>query len=340
MTMYSRNCWYVICASDELANDRPLACELAGNPVVLYRTSTGEPVAMEDRCSHRLAPLSRGRIEGDHLRCMYHGICFNREGRCVEVPGQAAKPGALKQAVYPTFEQYGWIWLWYGDPGAADLDLLPPTELIDPDIWYVQFGDMTYAADHVLISDNLCDLSHLAYVHENTLGTVGSDQWAINKPRISQLERGVRVDRWLTDSQMPPFLGGIGDAFITYDYLLPGVFALRSKFFTAGVAAACNYGDPADHVPLHTGASLQAVTPLGPGRARYFFSVSAPKAEPGGRVQIVFAVSAAAFAEDKEMIEAQQQMLDRSTDPRLAATSSDEAAVRFRRLLARSAQSA
>src|SRR6185369_2986965 len=55
-------------------------------PVALSRTAAGEIVALEDRCCHRFAPLSMGRLEGDELRCMYHGLKFASDGRCTEIP--------------------------------------------------------------------------------------------------------------------------------------------------------------------------------------------------------------------------------------------------------------
>ena len=90
--MWIRNAWYVAAWSHEIAGDGLLARTIMNEPLVLYRTSNGSVVAMEDRCCHRLAPLSLGRREGDDLRCMYHGLKFGPDGRCNEIPGQTTIP--------------------------------------------------------------------------------------------------------------------------------------------------------------------------------------------------------------------------------------------------------
>ena len=76
---YVRNAWYVAGWSRDLSVTAPTAFELLGTPLVLWRRSDGSPVAFEDRCVHRLAPLSLSRCEGDRLRCMYHGDAAKRD---------------------------------------------------------------------------------------------------------------------------------------------------------------------------------------------------------------------------------------------------------------------
>jgi vanillate O-demethylase monooxygenase subunit len=90
--MFLRNCWYVAGWSYDIATDSLVSRTILGEPIALYRKANGGVVALEDRCCHRLAPLSRGRIEGDDLRFMYHGLKFAPSGKCVEVPGQDLIP--------------------------------------------------------------------------------------------------------------------------------------------------------------------------------------------------------------------------------------------------------
>ena len=83
--MFLRNCWYVAGWSHHIAADSLVSRTMLGEPIVLYRKADGGVVALEDRCCHRLAPLSRGRIEGNDLRCMYHGLKFAPSGRCLSL---------------------------------------------------------------------------------------------------------------------------------------------------------------------------------------------------------------------------------------------------------------
>ena len=89
--MYLRNAWYVAAWGEEIGS-APLGRTLLGEPVVLYRGADGKAVALADRCCHRGLPLSMGRVEGDRIRCGYHGLVFDPQGICVEVPGQPKIP--------------------------------------------------------------------------------------------------------------------------------------------------------------------------------------------------------------------------------------------------------
>ena len=94
---YVKNAWYVAAWEHEIEDGKPYQMMVLGEPIVLYRTAeTGGVVALEDRCVHRLAPLSLGRCEGAKLRCMYHGLLFDTDGKCVEIPGQELIPAKAR----------------------------------------------------------------------------------------------------------------------------------------------------------------------------------------------------------------------------------------------------
>src|SRR5918992_3273122 len=83
--MWLRNCWQVIAFAKEIG-ETPLSRTICEEKVVLFRTQSGEAVALLDRCPHRLAPLSFGRVVGETIQCGYHGMCFDAQGTCVRVP--------------------------------------------------------------------------------------------------------------------------------------------------------------------------------------------------------------------------------------------------------------
>src|SRR5215472_7160636 len=118
--MFLHNCWYVAGWSHDIATGSLVSRTILDEPIVLYRTADGSVVALEGRCCHRLAPLSGGRIEGDDLRCMYHGLKFAPSGKCIEVPGQDLIPSTAVVRSYPVAEQDCWVWVWMDDPGLAD----------------------------------------------------------------------------------------------------------------------------------------------------------------------------------------------------------------------------
>lgn len=85
---------------------------MLGDPVVVYRGADGTPVALADRCPHRFAPLTLGKVTGDSIRCPYHGLMFGKDGACLHNPrGNGARPAALSVRSYPVQVQDGVIWV-------------------------------------------------------------------------------------------------------------------------------------------------------------------------------------------------------------------------------------
>src|SRR6266853_5381774 len=166
--MWMRNCWQVVAFAKEIGG-KPLARTVCEEPIVLYRTAAGLAVALTDRCPHRFAPLSLGRVIGDQIQCGYHGLCFDHDGLCVRVPGQDSVPRARVQK-YPLVERHGFAWIWLGDAERADADLIPDFHWMDDPAWAVAEGYHHFKANYQLVNDNLFDLSHESFVHEETIG--------------------------------------------------------------------------------------------------------------------------------------------------------------------------
>src|ERR1700722_19278176 len=102
--MFLRNCWYVAAWSHEVQGDVLLSRMILGEQVLLYRQQSGIAPPLTDRFSHRFAPLSMGRREGDCVRCMYHGLVFDAAGQCVEEPGRARPSPGISVRGYPLVE--------------------------------------------------------------------------------------------------------------------------------------------------------------------------------------------------------------------------------------------
>lgn len=334
--MFLRNCWYVAGWSHHFEANRPVARTMLGEPIVLYRGGGGI-VALEDRCCHRLAPLSKGRVEGDDLRCMYHGLKFAPSGQCIEIPGQGIVPPHARVRAYPVVEKDCWVWVWMGDPAFADPTLIPNALRHGDPQWRMQTGQLAYEANYQYINDNLLDLAHLSYVHENTLGR-NSMAWANSKPQIARIDRGLRVSRWVANHPAPKYLdqpqGMMTDMWTSYDYMAAGVFLLETRSYHVGTAAQSSVQEP-EATPLWTTVTSQAVTPIDERHTIYYYSGCleksfATEAQSLGQ----FAVFERAFAEDNAMIEAQQQVIWKTPEPRMLGISADHALNQFRRLMA------
>jgi phenylpropionate dioxygenase-like ring-hydroxylating dioxygenase large terminal subunit len=335
--MFLRNCWYVAGWSHHFAADALVTRTILGEPIVLYRKRDGGIVALEDRCCHRLAPLSRGRQEGDDLRCMYHGLKFAPSGKCIEIPQQEIIPSTAVVRGYPAVEQDCWVWLWMGDPVLADPALIPRAlNHNDPD-WFMLTGELAYEANYELINDNLLDLTHLSYVHQSTLGR-NSMSWGESRPKTTRIERGLRIERWVVNHPRPYYLGlppgSLSDMWAAYDYMVPGVFLLATKSYAPGMAADCTMSAPTAEADWVSSTS-QAVTPITEHQTIYYYSSClSRKFATGEHSRQQMAVIEKAFAEDRAMIEAQQQLIARTPHARMLRLASDGALNQFRRLMA------
>jgi len=332
------NCWYVAAWEHELIDGRLLARTILEQSVVLYRGETGRYVALENSCCHRAAPLSMGRLEGDDLRCMYHGMKFDPAGKCIQIPGLEKIPHRLGVRSFPVEHRHHAVWIWMGDPALADPGLIvdyPP--LTDP-AWRGLPGYMHYAANWLLIVDNLSDFAHLAFVHTNTLGGSEAYAYTTRPVAVERRDDGFRVERWHRDADAPPFHKKvIRDKTAKVDrrnigtMLIPGTFFLETLFVPAG--SGLEQGDLAGARQYR---NCQFMTPETRRSTHFFWNYlhNYDLADPTIAVSLRDSMIEG-FLEDKAIIEAQQSRLDSHPDTKLLAIPADAALTHFRRLLAK-----
>ncbi len=330
---FLKNTWYVAAWSHEIAAEALLARTVIRVPLLLWRDQSDRVIALEDRCCHRAAPLSKGRREGDRIRCMYHGLLFDAAGRCVEIPSQDFIPAAARVRAFPVVERFRWIWVWMGDPSRADESLIPDTHYLDDEGWRGVPGYLHYDANYLLITDNLLDFSHLSYVHETTLG--GSAKYASARPKVTRGARSVRVERWLLDDEPAPFLAKIKtwpgnvDRWNIYDVVLPGVLLMDSGSAPTGTGAP--EGRRLDAAQFF---GCQAVTPETERTSHYFFQQCHGFALEDRSITENLTTSVrAGFLEDKDIILSQQRILDLDPDAPMLALRMDTALSSFRTLI-------
>lgn len=163
---FPRRHWYPACQSSDLRS-KPLATELMETPVVVFRDQRGAPHALVDRCPHRNAPLSLGRVgAGGYLQCGYHGWGFDGSGTCTDVPGLTADPASPNRSVasFATTEADGFVWIW-GDPGCEPAGrpfALP--RLSDRKVGRTVFVCDVESTMHASI-ENALDVPHTAFLH-------------------------------------------------------------------------------------------------------------------------------------------------------------------------------
>ena len=158
--------WYIASESKNL-QQRPVATTAFGQPIVLFRDSSGHPVALEDRCRHRNAPLSKGFVCQGKISCPYHGWVYDSDGNLSEIPA-LEKDGVnrIKASIsrYHCIEQQGYIWICLSKSPTCEKPLAFP-HLNQPG--WVSFRMQTqFNAPVDACLENFLDCPHAAHVHK------------------------------------------------------------------------------------------------------------------------------------------------------------------------------
>jgi phenylpropionate dioxygenase-like ring-hydroxylating dioxygenase large terminal subunit len=331
--MYLNNCWQVAAFSREIVAGRMLSRRLLKEPVVLWRTSKGRVVAMQDRCPHRSAPLSKGKLLGDSLRCGYHGLRYDTTGKCIFIPGQTLIPPKARVRMFPVVERYTFAWIWMGDEERADPDLIPDVHWMDRPGWIASEGYHAISANYKLLNDNLLDLSHETYVHVHT---IGHDSVAETPVEVKYTDKLVCVTKEIASCNPPPL----------YQYLarVPANANVqrwqRTTYQPPGYCVIDVGVQPLEAIEGSNrveGRVINLVTPETDSTSHYFwafarnFRLDEPEVTEFLRENV-----RRTFDEDREMLEAQQTVLgDGDFDPAYkVAVKADAGAMQGRRLLA------
>jgi phenylpropionate dioxygenase-like ring-hydroxylating dioxygenase large terminal subunit len=157
------DCWYAVASSASIRHSLT-AVVVQALPVVLFRTASGDVVALEDRCAHRAYPLSAGSLDGDVVRCGLCGFGYDVGGQCVSVPTQPRVPFGAHVASYPVQERDGVVWLWLGEPGRARLHRVPELPWLSDAGWATVGETVDVAAGALLLHENFADVTQVPFV--------------------------------------------------------------------------------------------------------------------------------------------------------------------------------
>jgi len=327
--MYLQNIWYQAGWVDELDADGLFARTILDVPLIFFRGTDGDVKALKDRCPHRFAPLSRGRLADGMLTCGYHGLAFDGSGACVANPhGPITR--SMKVDAYPVVERYEAIWVWLGNPDMADPGAIPDLTFIDdtPELARIA-GYMHAAANYELMSDNILDLSHVDYLHPTTLGGIITG----SKVTVEDKAGGIYVS-WLSNDVIPPPAyanlvppGSRADIWTHVQWMAPALMVLETGAVVPG----------APRPPEASGLTLHNMTPETCTTTHYFYCTTRQfKTEDKEFSTFLRRVIEQAFAlEDKPMLEAQQMRIgdDRFWEHRPILLNIDAGGVRARRIL-------
>lgn len=333
-TPWLNNAWYVA-AWDYEVDSKPMPRTICRTPMLFYRKLDREIIAMRDACPHRLLPLALGIREGDSIRCKYHGLKLGPDGAVEEMPLKSEPVNKrICAETFVTHERYRFVWVWIGDKDKADPALIPDLSPCGSEGWTHDGGYYRVECDYRLMIDNLMDLTHETYVHAGSIG----------QPEIMEAPLNCRVDkeavflsRWMPNIDAPPFWRGAlkrpgnVDRWQICKFQLPA-----SVMIDVGVAPLGAGATLENHDQGVRGIVIDFMTPETDGSHHYFWGMARNfDIDDQGFTARFRAQQAGVFAEDKDVLEAQQRSIDANPDLRLNAYSIDQGGVRARTLIER-----
>ncbi len=302
---YVKNAWYVAGWSSEFDGELRRVTIIEEN-IVMYRNTSGVVIGLEDRCPHRMLPLSKGKLIGDNIQCGYHGMTFNCEGKCVRIPGQTNVPTSARVIAYPIHEINNIVWIWMGDPDNANTDDIFNMPEFSDSGWHAHQGEALHLKAHYLnVAENLVDPAHVSFVHPTTLGNASSENVPVD---VSTAGEVIVAWRWIRDA--PPigffqeFGGFTGNVDRWHYYYLHMPCTAVIDFGSANTSAALAEDDRNQGVRIF---ALHFITPVGPDhsidRWMHLRNTAVGDDKVSDKMDAMFKV---AFNEDKEILEAIQ----------------------------------
>jgi phenylpropionate dioxygenase-like ring-hydroxylating dioxygenase large terminal subunit len=311
--------WYVVAASRDLEHS-PIAVTLNGLPLVTFRDSHGQSVALLDRCAHRNAPLSAGRVVDGDIQCHYHGWRFDGAGACRAVPGLCAEPDHPARRV-PSFacrDSQGWIWV-YSEP-----DVDPATEPYD--IPCADAPGYLTIREHLempgpldAVAENALDVPHTAFVHSG-LFRKNEDRKPIEVV-IRTLDGGVEAE-FIGEERPKGVVGRIlapggGEVFHWDRFLLPSIAQVEYRL--------------SDRSHIVTTAAL---TPRNATTTDLFATVAVKVPLPNAVLRTVFKpVAMRILRQDIEILRRQTEQVARFGGEEFTSTEIDVLGLRIKKLL-------
>jgi vanillate O-demethylase monooxygenase subunit len=324
---YPAHSWYVAATSNEVTSS-PLGRRCLDSALVLYRTSDGNAVALEDRDAHRPYPLSLGRVEDDLIISAYSGFAYDADGRCVRVPTQAEVPYGARVRAFPVVEQDGLVWAWFAEPGTARLRK-PPTAPWLTDPGWTTFGDeWTTEADYLLLHENFADITHVAVVHPEIAPPVLT-AGPVPLLEVEVTETSVLFHRDYPPAPLAPWHASLLDAAPETGFRQRE----QARFVSPGL-----WVDSWDVIADDSTATFRfthAVTPIDPSMSRHVWRVSrnfAPGEDVSANLRPLFSDY---YRRVKTILETMQGVISRDGHRADVNVAADAAALQIRKIVAR-----
>ncbi|MFM9969296.1 MAG: Rieske 2Fe-2S domain-containing protein [Burkholderiales bacterium] len=192
---FLRRFWQPVLVGDELLAGRPKRIQVLNEYFTAYRGDDGAAHLVADACPHRQTQLFLGWVEGNDIRCFYHGWKFDPNGNCVEQP---AENEAYKQRIkirgYPTKEYLGLVFAYLGEGAAPPFPLMPEIDAVKDTVFYNRHP---VPCNYYQRIENDMDELHLHFVHKVSTDEVGLVEFPdinVTETDYGILRKGIRKE--------------------------------------------------------------------------------------------------------------------------------------------------
>ena len=160
-----RRFWQPIAVADDLAAGAARGVRVMGEDLTLYRGASGTPHLVGGRCAHRCTLLHTGWVEGEHIRCMYHGWRYDGAGQCVEQPAEKrGRPDLVRIVSYPVHDYAGLIFAYLGEGPAPEFEL-PRKDVLESAERRLFVQEQVWDCNWFQQVENSLDATHVSFVH-------------------------------------------------------------------------------------------------------------------------------------------------------------------------------
>ena len=206
-----RRYWHPVAIAADLTQESPTKfVRILGEALVLFVTPEGEAGLLNDRCAHRGASLSYGRVEARGIACAYHGWLYDTKGNCLETPAEPAGSSfclTVKQKAYPVQKLAGLYWAYLG---PAPAPIIPKYDVwARTDGWHWLRALPQLDCNWLQAMENSVDTAHLHVLHQElvtdgftvestTRGTIDN----LVKYEMEEFEHGILKRRYFRDGKV------------------------------------------------------------------------------------------------------------------------------------------
>ena len=189
-----RKFWHPIAVAEQLEKGKAQALRVLGEDLTLYRGMSGRPYLIGGRCAHRCTVLNTGVIQGEQIRCMYHGWRYDGSGLCTDIPAEKQpRSRPIRIPSYPVHEYSGVVFAYLGGEPVPTFDL-PRKEILEAKGRSTLVHKSVWDCNWFQHVENSLDAVHVSFAHLwGSVGQFGSLVTAsIPELSYSETNAGIR----------------------------------------------------------------------------------------------------------------------------------------------------